>query len=198
VIKDEKTLRTDIQNFVKQTLPQEESNDKDYVFLYFIMNYLPKGLIGLLIAVILCAAMSSISAELNALSGTTTIDIFKRFFSSNLTEQSEVNWTKGFTILWGVIAIGFALTANLFENLIQFINIIGSLFYGTVLGIFLVAFYSKTVKSNAVFISALIAQAVIFLLFFYSDLGFLWYNVIACGIVFVCSYLIQIIDKSGK
>ena len=198
VIKDEKTLRTDIQNFVKQTLPQEESNDKDYVFLYFIMNYLPNGLIGLLIAVILCAAMSSISAELNALSGTTTIDIFKRFFSSNLTEQSEVNWTKGFTILWGVIAIGFALTANLFENLIQFINIIGSLFYGTVLGIFLVAFYSKTVKSNAVFISALIAQAVIFLLFFYSDLGFLWYNVIACGIVFVCSYLIQIIDKSEK
>ena len=185
-------------NFVKQTLPQEESNDKDYVFLYFIMNYLPKGLIGLLIAVILCAAMSSISAELNALSGTTTIDIFKRFFSSNLTEQSEVNWTKGFTILWGVIAIGFALTANLFENLIQFINIIGSLFYGTVLGIFLVAFYSKTVKSNAVFISALIAQAVIFLLFFYSDLGFLWYNVIACGIVFICSYLIQIIDKSEK
>lgn len=193
----EKKLRKDIQAFVKTNLPKEESNDKDYVFLHFITHYLPRGFVGLLIAVILCAAMSSISAELNALAGTTTIDIYKRFIRRD-THLADVYWSKAFTIGWGIIAICFAMSAHLFENLIQFINIIGSLFYGTVLGIFIVAFYFRNVTSNPVFIAAVVSQIVIFALFIYSDIGFLWYNVIACVIVVALSYGISIATQIKK
>lgn len=177
------SLRSSVSDFVKSNNLPVESNDKDYIFLHFILNYLPKGLIGLLIAVILCAAMSSISAELNALAGVSFIDIRQRLFPQHFSKISDVQLTKYITIGWGIFALSFAFYANLFENLIQFINIIGSLFYGSVLGIFLVAFFFKKANSNAVFYSAVVAQICIIILFFTKDLGFLWYNVIAAGIV---------------
>ncbi len=186
-----KELNAEVQSYVQKNIPGESSNDRDYVFLYYIFNYLPHGLIGLLIAVILSAAMSSISAEINALSGTSTVDLLKRSFPALFARKNELFWSRGFTVLWGVLAILFALYAQLFENLIQFINIIGSLFYGTVLGLFLTAFYIKTAKSGPAFYSALLAQSVNFILFFYSDVGYLWYNLIACLIVIAGSWVLS-------
>ncbi|MDQ3141882.1 MAG: sodium:solute symporter [Bacteroidota bacterium] len=190
-------IHQEVREFVKTNLPKHESNDKDYIFLYFILNYLPHGTIGLLIAVILCAAMSSISAELNALSGTTTVDIYKRFFAKN-ESNDDISRSRWFTVMWGLVAISFAMYASLFENLIQFINIVGSLFYGTVLGIFLVAFYIKRVQGNAVFIAALIAQGFTFYLYNFSGIGFLWYNVIACFNVVVLSLILQWYENNKK
>ncbi len=144
----------------------EEPNDKDYVFMYYILNYLPIGLIGLLIAVILSAAMSSTASELNALATTSTMDIHRVLFTKDLTEKQLVWWTKSYTLLWGVIAIFFASIASLFENLIQFVNIIGSIFYGTILGVFLVGFFVKMVKGQAMFIAAIISQLCILTIYF--------------------------------
>ena len=155
-----------------------EKNDKDYVFLHFILNYLPRGLIGLLIAVIICAAMSSTASELNALAATTTVDLYKRNMSKNKSEKHFLNMSKLFTVMWGIIAICFASIGNLFENLIQLVNIIGSIFYGTILGIFLIGFFIKKIKSNSVFYSACISQILIFVIYFSIDIGYLWLNFI--------------------
>ena len=155
-----------------------EKNDKDYVFLHFILNYLPRGLVGLLIAVIICAAMSSTASELNALAATTTVDLYKRNMSKNKSDKHFLNMSKLFTVMWGIIAICFASIGNLFENLIQLVNIIGSIFYGTILGIFLVGFFIKKIKSNSVFYSACISQILIFVIYFSVDIGYLWLNFI--------------------
>lgn len=188
---DRKQLQSEIKEYLKKHHPETEVNDKDYIFLHYILHHLPKGFIGLMIAVILCAAMSSISAELNALAATSTVDIVKRLFPKWFKNYCESFWSRSLTIAWGMIAIGFALYAQLFENLIQFINIIGSLFYGTVLGIFLCAFYSKNLTSKPVFLSSLIAQITILVLFFFTEIGFLWYNVISCSMVVLLAWLIQ-------
>ena len=172
-----------------------ESNDKDYIFITFILNNLPRGLIGLLLAVILSAAMSSTSSELNALASTTTIDLYKR----NTSEKSEtemVKASKWFTLGWGILAIGIACVANLAENLIQLVNIIGSIFYGNVLGIFLLAFFFKAVKGNAVFVAALITQVLIFGLFFLNEyevinLPFLWLNFVGCILAIIIAMTID-------
>ena len=155
-----------------------EKNDKDYVFLHFILNYLPRGLIGLLIAVIICAAMSSTASELNALAATTTVDLYKRNMSKNKSDKHLLNMSKLFTVMWGIIAICFASIGNLFENLIQLVNIIGSIFYGTILGIFLIGFFTKKIKSNSVFYSACTSQILIFVIYFSVDIGYLWLNFI--------------------
>ena len=178
-----------------------ESNDKDYVFIHFILNNLPRGLIGLLLAVILSAAMSSTASELNALGSTTTIDLYKRNTSAK-TEKDMVKASKWFTLLWGVIAIGVACVANLAENLIQLVNIIGSIFYGNVLGIFLLAFFFKFVKANAVFTAALITQVVVLILYVlsiykYINLPFLWLNFVGCIIVILLACLLQL-TLNGK
>ncbi|WP_396601525.1 sodium:solute symporter [Algibacter sp. R77976] len=179
-----------------------ESNDKDYVFIHFILNNLPRGLIGLLLAVILSAAMSSTASELNALGSTTTIDLYIRN-TGEKTEEQKVKASRWFTFLWGIIAIGVACVANLAENLIQLVNIIGSIFYGNVLGIFLLAFFFKFVKGNAVFIAALITQVLIIALFLlnefeYINLPFLWLNFVGCTIVIMIACLIQFITPNNK
>ena len=177
-----------------------ESNDKDYVFIHFILNNLPRGLIGLLLAVILSAAMSSTSSELNALGSTTTMDLYKRN-TGEKTEEQMVKVSKWFTLLWGLIAIGVACIANLAENLIQLVNIIGSIFYGNVLGIFLLAFFFKFVKGHAVFSAAIITQLIViglYLLNLYDhiNLPFLWLNFVGCAIVIMLACLLQLIIKN--
>jgi solute:Na+ symporter, SSS family len=179
-----------------------EKNDVDYVFIYFILNNLPRGLIGLLLAVILSAAMSSTSSELNALGSTTTMDLYKRN-TSEKTEEQMVKASKWFTLAWGIIAIGVACIANLAENLIQLVNIIGSIFYGNVLGIFLLAFFFKFVKGNAVFISALLTQAIVIALYFldlyeYINLPFLWLNFVGCAIVITIAIIIQLTNRNER
>lgn len=192
-----KALQQEVRNYVKINLPKQESNDRDYVFLYYILHYLPQGFIGLMIAVILCAAMSSISAEINALSGTTVVDIALRLFPFPDLRNRPIFWSKCFALFWGLVAIAFALYANLFENLIQFINIIGSLFYGTILGIFLTGFYLKKIQGGAVFYAALIAQCLTLFLFKYTDLGFLWFNAIACLTVMSLAIIFQMLLPIG-
>lgn len=179
-----------------------EKNDVDYVFIYFILNNLPRGLIGLLLAVILCAAMSSTSSELNALGCTTAMDLYKRNIGEK-TEDHMVKASKWFTLIWGLIAIGVACIANLAENLIQLVNIIGSIFYGNVLGIFLLAFFFKFVKGQAVFIGALFTQAIVIALYLldlnnYINLPFLWLNFVGCAIVITIAVIIQLSTKNER
>jgi solute:Na+ symporter, SSS family len=172
-----------------------ESNDKDYVFIHFILNNLPRGLIGLLLAVILSAAMSSTASELNALASTTVIDLYKRNTKEIKEEAHYVKASKWFTLIWGIIAISVACVANLFDNLIQLVNIIGSIFYGNVLGIFLLAFFIKFVKGNAVFIAALITQALIIFVFLMDWLPYLWLNLLGCVLVMGIAIIIEKLSK---
>lgn len=194
----EEELREEAREIISEADSKAETNDKDYVFLYFILHYLPKGLIGLLLAVIISAAMSSTASGLNALASTTAIDIFKRNIKEEKSEKYYVNATKFFTILWGLIAIFFACIASLFENLIQLVNIIGSIFYGTVLGIFLVGFYIKRIQASAIFWSAVICQLTIFYIFYLDVVSFLWLNFIGALLTILLALLMQIfmINKS--
>ena len=168
-----------------------ESNDKDYVFIHFILNNLPRGLIGLLLAVILSAAMSSTASELNALASTTAIDLYKRNITVKKSDKHYVTASKWFTLAWGIIAILVASFANLFDNLIQLVNIIGSIFYGNVLGIFLLAFFIKYVKSNAVFVAALITQVIVIIGWYYDWMPYLWLNLFGCMLVMGIAMFIE-------
>ena len=173
-----------------------ETNDKDYVFIHFILNNLPRGLIGLLLAVILSAAMSSTASELNALASTSVIDLYKRNVKEEKTDEHYVRISKWFTLGWGLIAILFASFAYLVDNLIQLVNIIGSIFYGNVLGIFLLAFFIKFVKGNAVFIAALITQVIIIGVFFMDWLPYLWLNLLGCVLVMGIAIILQTTMKN--
>ena len=187
----ETSKRKEIETVAKQNREGIESNEKDYIFLYYILHFLPHGLIGLLIAVILAAAMSSVSAELIALGSTTMVDFYIRFKKEEIKPSQEIFLSRIFTAMWGLIAIAFALFIPLFENLIQFINIIGSLFYGTILGVFLCAFYVKYIQSKAVFIAAILAEILTFGLFTFTNIGFLWFNVISCVFVILTALCLQ-------
>jgi len=198
----EKDLRDRAKEIILKADSNSETNDKDYVFFHFILHYLPKGLIGLLLAVIISAAMSSTASGLNALASTTAIDIYKRNIKEQKSERHYVNVTKFFTLFWGIVAILFASIGTLFENLIQLVNIIGSIFYGTVLGIFLVGFYIKYVKAQAIFYSAVISQITIFIIYYFAifiypsgeeKLGYLWLNFIGAMLTIVLSMIMQVV-----
>jgi len=188
--------RVKAKELIKMADASVETNDKDYVFIHFILNNLPRGLIGLLLAVILSAAMSSTASELNALASTTAIDLYKRNVTVSKTDQHYVQASKWFTLGWGIIAITVASFANLFDNLIQLVNIIGSIFYGNVLGIFLLAFFIKYVKSNAVFIAALITQIIVIIGWFYDWMPYLWLNLFGCMLVMILAIILQVFTKS--
>lgn len=186
--------RAAAKKIIEANQPQVESNDKDYVFIYFILNYMPQGLIGLLLAVILSAAMSSAASEINALSATTVVDLYKRFNGAG--DEKHYVWAgKGFTLVWGVIAIAFALVGNLFENLIQLVNIIGSLFYGTILGIFLIAIFIKTIRANAVFYAAILSEILVLVIYSQEWVSFLWLNVIGAVLTVLTAIILQPIGK---
>ncbi|WP_422103918.1 sodium:solute symporter [Winogradskyella sp.] len=193
-----------LNTLYKDAAKDTETNDRDYMFITFILNHLPKGLIGLLLAVILSAAMSSTASEINALATITSIDLYGRNLKDDKGEQHMVNMTKWFTFGWGIVAIIIACFANLAENLIQLVNIIGSIFYGNVLGIFLLAFFFKHIRGHAVFIGALITQVFIIVLYFLDNfeiinLPYLWLNLIGCVIVMVIAHILQpIIPKKVK
>ncbi|MFT4757400.1 MAG: SSS family solute:Na+ symporter [Vicingaceae bacterium] len=197
---EEQALMKDSKALILKADPNASTEDDDYIFITFVTNFLPIGLIGLLLAVIFSAAMSSTSAELNALASTTTIDIYKRNIKQDGDEKHYLLRSKLFTFMFGILAIIFAVMADLFDNLIEAVNILGSLFYGTILGVFLVAFFFKKVKGNAVFIAALISQAIIIVLYTlnkyeYINLAYLWYNLIAPGLVIGFAVLIQVMGK---
>lgn len=168
--------------------PDYEEKDSDYIFLGFILEYLPPGLIGLLLAVIFSAAMSSTAGELNALASTTTIDFYKKFWSKSDEDKKDVRVSKVLTIIWGLLAIVIALTAGLFENLIQLVNILGSLFYGTILGVFLLAFFFKKVGHQAALLAGIVGQLTVLIIhvmkvYEFYDLSYLMYNIIGSTVV---------------
>ena len=184
----EREIRQKVKTITNEIAPSSvETNDLDYIFIFFILNYLPKGLIGLLLAVILSAAMSSTASELNALSTTTVIDLYKRNHIVKKSDNHYLNASKWFTVMWGVIAIIFASVGRLFENLIELVNLIGSLFYGTVLGIFIVAFFFKKIKGNQVFYAACLSQILIFFIYGFYEIGYLWLNFIGAIMTIIFS-----------
>jgi len=184
-------IRAEAKALVKRATPTAETQDADYVFLGFVLRYVPRGLVGLLIAVILCASMSSTSSELAALGSTTTVDFFRRLRPRASTPRQDLVASKLFTAAWGVAAVSFASFAALLDNLIEAVNILGSVFYGTILGLFIVGFFLKRVTALPVLIAAFVAQATVITVFLKTDVGFLWYNLIGCSIVVVLSSLLQ-------
>ena len=196
--KKAKSVRDQAREVVLKADPDQSSRDSDYVFLTFILNYLPQGLVGLLIAVIISAAMSSTAGEINALSSTTMVDFYQRFSKTEKSDTQSVNLSKWLTLGWGILAIIFALSAQLVENLIEAVNILGSVFYGTILGVFLTAFFLKKVGSRAVFTGIIVGQLTVFVLFYYEAVGYLWFNVIGCAIVMIVSYITSIFSSKPE
>jgi len=177
--------------------PDIYEKDSDYIFITFIINYLPHGIIGLLMAVIFSAAMSSTSSELSALGSTTTIDFYKRMVNQGGTDKQNLFMSRLFTVFWGILALLFAIFASQLDNLIQAVNILGSVFYGPILGIFIVAFAVKYVKGNAVFIAAIISEVFIIFLYFMTrdgsfELGYLWFNPIGALLVVFIAMILQL------
>ncbi|MBQ0737041.1 sodium:solute symporter [Aquimarina celericrescens] len=196
--KKEENLRAEGVKLIDKTEKNVETNDKDYVFIHFILNNLPKGLIGLLLAGILSAAMSSTASELNSLASTTTIDLYKRNVSSEKSDQHFLNASRLFTLIWGILAVIIACTADLFDNLIQLVNIIGSIFYGNVLGIFLLAFFVKFVRSNSTFMAAIITQIIVVIGWWNDWMPYLWLNMFGCALVMSIAILIEVLSSSKK
>jgi Na+/proline symporter len=182
---DEIRVRT--RALIGRALPRAETKDGDYVFISFVISNFPRGLVGLLLAVILCAAMSSTASELTALGGCTVVDFYRRSFRPDASDAHYLRVAKAATFGWGVLAVVFAASASLLDNLIQAVNILGSLFYGTILGIFLAAFFAPRLRATPVFVAALLSEALVIGLWLATDIGFLWFNVIGCAAVLLLS-----------
>ena len=191
--KKEKAIKERASKLITKRDPSASAKDTDYIFINFIMENLPHGMIGLLLAVMFSAAMSSTASGLNSLASTTCVDIYMRSIKKNKNPKHYVNASKLFTVAWGIVAIIFAIIASKLENLIQAVNILGSLFYGTILGIFLAAFYFKKLKSTPVFLGALMAEIFVIALYIGSGIGFLWFNLIGCVLVILFAYIIQLL-----
>jgi solute:Na+ symporter, SSS family len=190
----EQQVRDSVKNIVKKTIPGTDGNDTNYIFLRFVGDFLPNGLVGLIIAIIFLASWSSIAAALNALASCTMVDFHKRLSKKPTSQLKEYRWSQVYTLLWGVFCIVVAqFSYNLGNSLIEAVNILGSWFYGTILGIFLVAFYMKRIGSHAVFTAAIIAELVVIGVYFLDLISFLWLNLIGAISVIVFSYLLQII-----
>jgi Na+/proline symporter len=198
----EDSLRSLASHYAKASNASPDGKDTNYIFLRFVVDNLPKGLVGLLIAIIFLSAWGSIAASLNSLAGCTMIDFHLRFTKQKATEKQEYNLSKFYTFVWGVFCIVVAELATGMGSLIEAVNVLGSLFYGVILGIFLVAFYCKQVKANAVFVAAIITELIVITLFTLDKmniigLGFLWLNVVGGLLVVAFSLLLQLVFKKA-
>ncbi|MDQ4139397.1 MAG: sodium:solute symporter, partial [Bacteroidota bacterium] len=193
-----KDLRKQVSTLLQKVDPNGETRDTDYVFITFVITYLPHGLIGLLIAVIFSAGMSSTAAGLNSLGSTTVIDFYKRTIRPEASSRHYVFMSKIFTIGWAIVGVLFATLASQLENLIQAVNLLGSYFYGPILGIFIVAFYARYIQSNAAFWGAVLAQAAVILISITTEIAYLWWNPIGCGLVVIFGLIIQFILNKRK
>jgi SSS family solute:Na+ symporter len=191
-----------ISNIVKKTIPGSDGNDTNYVFLRFVGDFLPNGLVGLIIAIIFLASWSSIAAALHALASCTMIDFHKRFTKKAATPLQEYRWSQAYVLIWGIFSVIVALFSyNLGNSLVEAVNILGSWFYGTILGIFLVALYLKRVGGHAVFAGAIIAEIIVIGVYYLDFLSFLWLNLVGAVAVVVFSFIVQVIfcrTKRGK
>lgn len=200
----EQTARMEVQRIafkaaLTEANPDADTQDADYVFLNFVLGHLPGGLVGLLVAVIFLAAMSSTASELNALASTTMIDGYKTLIHKTGNEAHYVWVARGMTLVWGIVAVSFAMTLTLFENLIEAVNIIGSLFYGTILGLFLIAFFLKRVGGHTAFLAGICAELIVLGLYFSPmDIGYLWFNLIGCILAVIIALILQGVFKPGR
>ncbi|MNK21507.1 Sodium/glucose cotransporter [compost metagenome] len=185
-------------DLIKKNNPTAETNDNNYVFLSFVTSVFPKGLIGLLIAVIFLASMGSTASAINSLASTTTIDIYKRFINRNSSEKQDLLWSRLFTLIWGTFTVIVALYANRLGNLLEAVNILGSLFYGTILGIFIVAFYMKKIQGKAVFFAAILSEIIVITVWMMNKIPFLWLNLIGCVAVMLIAYILQLWMKAPQ
>ncbi|MGB3105645.1 sodium:solute symporter [Sphingobacterium siyangense] len=185
-------------DLIKKNNPTAETNDNNYVFLSFVTSVFPKGLIGLLIAVIFLASMGSTASAINSLASTTTIDIYKRFINPNSSEKQDLLWSRLFTLIWGTFTVIVALYANRLGNLLEAVNILGSLFYGTILGIFIVAFYMKKIQGKAVFLAAILSEIMVIAVWTMNKIPFLWLNLIGCLAVMLIAYIVQLGVKAAR
>jgi len=184
-------IREEASRLMQKADPSADTNDTNYIFLSFVINFLPVGLIGLILAAILSASMSSTAAELNALASVTVVDIYKRVFKQDASERHYLIASKIATVFWGIYAINFALFANRLGSLIEAVNILGSLFYGTILGIFMLAFCCKYIGGHAVFISAIVAELTVLACHFFTEIPYLWFNVIGCVVLIILAHLLN-------
>jgi Na+/proline symporter len=185
-------VRGEAVELMRRHDPKMDPNDTNYVFLRFIIDWLPHGVVGLLIVMVFFASMNSTSAELNALASTTVIDIYKRLVRPHASDRHYVTVARFSTVLWGAFAIGFAQYASRLGTLVEAVNILGSIFYGTILGIFLLAFYARGLSGTATFLAALVAEAVVVACFAGTEISFLWYNVIGCVAVVAAAPLFEL------
>ena len=181
------SIRDRAKSLIAKADPRAETKDADYIFISFVLKHFPPGLVGLLVAVIFCAAMSATAAALNALGTTTVVDFYRRSFRPDATNEHYLFAAKLFTVFWGLIAMLFAAFASLLDNLIQAVNILGSIFYGPMLGVFFVGLFLKRVGGTSVFWATVVSQLLVLLVFFFSTIGFLWYNVVGCTALIVIS-----------
>lgn len=189
-------IRHEAIEVMKKTSPKADGNDTNYVFLTFVTQNLPTGLIGLLIAIVFLASMGSTASALNSLASTSVIDVYKRVINPNATDKGYLNASRWATVIWGVAAIGMALYASKLGNLLEAVNQLGSYIYGTMLGIFVVAFYLKKIKGNAVFAAAIITEVIVCLLGYHQTVAYLWLNAIGCVGVVVIALVIKIIFRA--
>lgn len=189
--REEGAIRDRVKSVIANAVPNAKTQDRDYMFLNFVLSHLPHGIIGLLLAVMFCAAMSSMAGELNALASTSSVDIYKRSFTPDASNAHYLTMSRVFTVVWALVAMVFAMLASFAENLIQFVNIVGSLFYGTMLGIFLAAFYVRYVKGTAVFWAAIVAEGIVLYCYKFTDIAYLLFNIIGCVSVIVLAVIIQ-------
>jgi Na+/proline symporter len=194
-------IKAQYKNVLKKALPEKEDvNDTNYIFLRFVIDHLPKGIIGLLIAVIFLAAWGSIAAALNALAACTVVDIHKKFINKDLTPKMDYRISKIYTLAWGIFSIAVAqFASNLGNSLIETVNILGSLFYGVILGIFLIAFWFNKIKGNATFYGALVAELLVILIYRLDIVSFLWLNVIGAVLIILIALILQyLLPKSDS
>jgi SSS family solute:Na+ symporter len=192
-------LRSHYKSVLKKALPGDDANDTNYIFLRFVVDNLPKGLVGLLIAMIFLAAWGSIAAALNALASCTVVDFHKKFINKNCSEDEDYALSRWYTLGWGIFSIIVAMFAqNIGNSLIEAVNILGSIFYGVILGIFLVAFWIKHVNGNAVFFSSLVAQCLVIIIYNLDIVSFLWLNVIGAVLVIALSVIVQLVTTGTK
>jgi len=194
----DRVLRKEVEVLLKKNDPEAELNDNNYVFLSFVTSTFPKGLVGLLIAVVFLASMGATASAINSLSSTTVVDIHKRFIRRNGTERGDLNASRLFTLFWGVVTLLVALFASRMGNLLEAVNILGSLFYGTILGIFLVAFYFKSIGGRAVFAAAVVSEIIVFAVWKMDVMAYLWLNLVGCAAVVLLGYAFEAWKSKSK
>ena len=198
---DEKTkaIRKEAVDLMVKNDPEADTNDNNYVFLSFVTRYLPEGLIGLLIAIVFMASMGSTAGALNSLASTSVIDIYKRLINKQASDEKYLSVSRWSTVIWGIFCILMALYASKMGNLIEAVNILGSLFYGSILGIFVVAFYLKKIGGSATFLAAIVTETIVFACWWADFMAFLWLNVLGCLLVMIIAQAIQMVnDKREK